>query len=182
MCPLWLVPTELLKCLVPGNSQPQQRRLFPYLVHRLARCWPKPLRQVDVALTASLGGRGSHSIPMRWVLLLSLCPSEEMNGQRGCPTCQGDAVSTSVPTWRSGSAPWPSPASGILCPKAGLCSCKLELPTVCPSRGLPLGVLLDCDPPVHGLPSDFPQTQSLLQFVASFPFPSQLCIRIQKVL
>lgn len=37
-------------------------------------------------------------------------------------------------------------------------------------------------PPVHGLPSDSPETQSLLQFVASFPSSSQLCARIQKVL
>ena len=36
--------------------------------------------------------------------------------------------------------------------------------------------------PLHGLPSDSLQTQSLLQFVASFPSPSQLCARIQKVL
>ena len=65
----------------------------------------------------------------------------------------------------------------LACARANWSSPQSALQGACP-----LGVLLDCDPPVHGLPSDFPQTQSLLQFVASFPFPSQLCIRIQKVL
>ena len=95
----------------------------PHPVHGLPRCWPKPLRH------------GSHSIPMRQALWLPVCPSEEMRRQRSYPACQGDAVTTGVPSRPSSFrvCTLASPASGIACPRAGLCPYRLELPTVCPA-------------------------------------------------
>lgn len=58
-----------------------------------------------------------------------------------------------------------------MCPKAGLCPCKLVLPSL-PFKGAAFWESSwTMTRPLHGLPSDSPQTQSLLQFVASFPSP-----------